>query len=1055
MNSAKLAIKRPIFITCIVLAIIILGGISYFNLGLELFPDMTFPTISVSTSYPGAAPEEIEKQITKPIEDQLGALNGVKHLNSTNTEGQSIITIEFSTSVDIDKAAQEVRDKVSLAKNSLPDDLEDDPIVQKFDPDAEAVIRLAIISDLPDGKLYDVAKEKIKPKLERVDNVGNVDIIGGTKREIQIEFDRRKLNDYKTSITSIASQIQRSGSNVPVGKKENGGSQTVFRSIGEFSELRQIENTLVSFSGDFGRSTAVKDLGTVRDMTEDKDSLAYIYYPAKGKDGKRIAHDGTKTRACIFLDVIKQSGTNTVKVVDGVKKQLPAINAMVGEMGGNTKVIVTSDQSTWIRTNVEEAVTSIVVGILLAVIVVYFFLGNVRSTLITAVAIPNSLLGAIVVMNIMGYTFNLMTLMAISLAVGLLVDDAIVVRENIFRKLEKGMTPHKAAEVGTTEVTLAVIATTLTIIAVFLPVGMIGGIIGKIFKPFAFTVVFAMAVSLFDALTVAPFLSAYFAGKGTKTVNPVIRSFEKFQSAIDRLYEKVMKYALNHPLAIIGMTMVVFLSSIALMHFVKMTFSPSGDRGEFGISVELPAGTSLQGTRATLDKIEQKLKTFNEVNYYTVSIGSDGLSNKGSISCTLVNKRKRTSQEYMEEMRIFLKDYAYANPSVSDSGRGGGGDSKPFSLIVSGYDLPSVEKGAGMIAEAISGAHDLTDVDSGLKKGNPEYRVVFDQSKMRDLGVSDTTAGTELRYTINGVVVGKFREAGLDYDIRARLAPEQRDLQARYREVKVPNVNGQMVSLSSVAEGKMTTGSAEIKRRDKAYIIEVSANMAPDGAIGNAMTQAAESISKKVKLPEGVSFSFSGEAENFSETGSSIVFALILAIVFIYMVLASLYESFVTPMTILLAIPPALTGALLALFVTGEMLNMMSMIGMVMLIGLVTKNSILLVDFALEGVRSGLDRKEAILQAGRKRLRPILMTTCAMLAGTLPTALGIGEAAKMRQSMGIAIMGGLIISTVITLVVVPAVFEYIDKFRAATESRIIVREDDSVSDREVKKKRGK
>jgi HAE1 family hydrophobic/amphiphilic exporter-1 len=503
-----------------------------------------------------------------------------------------------------------------------------------------------------------------------------------------------------------------------------------------------------------------------------------------------------------------------------------------------------------------------------------------------------------------------------------------------------------------------------------------------------------------------------------------------------------MNFCLNRPLLVVAVTTAIFISSIALMGFVKKTFMPSGDRGEFAVSIEMPAGTSLAGTTETVRKIEDKLKEITDIDYYSVSIGnSNGEVTKAEIHCKLLEERKNSTDENKEKTRLLLADFAYAKPTVNAT-HGSGGSDSPFVIIVSGRNLDTVEKAADMIKEQVKAIPDLVDVDSTIKKGSPEFRVYFDSAKMQGLGVSTSTAGAELRYSIAGSVVGSFRENGVEYDIRARLRPGQRDLEKNFYKTRVANSSSRMVPLSMVARGKQATGTAEINRRDKAYVIKVTANTAQGGAIGNAMTKAAELIKKNVQLPQGVTYSFSGESETFADTASSIMFALAMAIVFIYLVLASLYESFVTPIVILLAVPPALTGALLALLVTGFMLDMFSMIGMVMLMGLVTKNSILLVDNAVHGVQAGLERKQAVLEAGQRRLRPILMTTFAMLAGMLPLALGIGEAAQMRQSMGISIMGGLIISTLVTLILVPAVFEYVDRFRVATEGRILVREKD-------------
>lgn len=1044
MNIAKLAIKRPILISSIVAIILIMGGISFFKIGMELIPDVSFPTISVMTEYSGASPEEIAQLITKPLEDELGTISGLKRISSQNIEGYSIITLEFFMEVNTELAAQDVRDKINIAKNNLPDDLLNDPVVQKFDPDSEAVITLALISDMSAADVYDLAKETIKPQIERLKDVGKVDIVGGSRREIQVELDQNRMNEYMVSMTDAVTQIGKSGSNVPVGKKEHGSTQTVFRAMGEYNRLDQIGTTLISFAGDVGKSVNVNTLGTVKDGIEDVKSSGYIFYPAKNDPSSNKTITPESKNSCVYLEVVRQSGKNTVEVAQRVKDNLDEINSNLKQTGKNAKIIITQDQSKWIKTNVNETVSSIMEGIILAVLVVYLFLGNIRSTIITVIAIPNSLLGAVIIMNVMGYTFNMMTLMALSLVVGLLVDDAIVVRENIFRKLEEGENSFRAAEKGTTEVMLAVIATTLAILSVFFPIGMLSGVIGKLFKQFGFTVVFAMIVSLFDALTVAPFLSAYFAGDGKKADNFIIRSFEKFQTKLDEIYLKIMNYSLNHSLLIILFTLLIFISSIGLLSFVKKTFFPSQNRDNFNVSIEMPSGTSITGTEETLEKILSKIKGLPDADYFGVKAGSsDGEVTKGTIQCFLKEDRKKTADENKDEVRKMLTGFSYANPIVNSSSGGGPGGS-PFTLVISGHDLESVEKWAETIKEKLKIIPDLVDFDTSIKKGNPELRIVFDQYKMQEYGVSNSTAGKELRYDINGAVVGQLRQAGVDYDIRARLKPEQRDLRYTFNNTKIPNNSGRMVPLNLVADAVQTTGFAEIDRQDKSYIVKITANLRPTGALGNAMSQAKDIIKKDVQLPPDITYSFSGEGETLAETASSILFALVMAVVFIYLVLASLYESFITPFTILLAIPPALTGAMFALFLTGFMLDMFSMIGMVMLMGLVTKNSILLVDNAVTGVNSGLNRKDAILQAGQRRLRPILMTTFAMLAGMLPLALGIGKAAKMRQSMGISIMGGIIISTIVTLIVVPAVFEYIDRFRSVTESKIIVREDDSV-----------
>ncbi len=1052
MNIAKLSIKRPILISCIVLSMLTFGVISLNRLGVDLFPEINFPMLSISTVYPGAAPEEIEKLITKPLEEELGAVEGIRHIYSTNLEGISIITIEFMLDTDLRQADQTVRGKINIAKNKLPDDI-DEPLVQQLDPSDSPILRMGLVADLSPSDIYDIAKEVLKPRLVRIEGVGDVKLLGGTRREIQVELNQDKLNEFRLSTTSVVHNMKGSGSNIPIGKREHGSTETNFRAIGEFTKLSQIENSLISFSGDMGSGIALKDLGTVRDGNEDIKNITYLYYPyekgAKYKKKKNEANPARTTRSCIFLDIQKRSGANTVKVVDEVYKSLGDVNTMLKDYKGVPKLITVLDTSHWIRINVDETSRDIILGIILAIFVVYLFLGNIRSTIITGVAIPNSLIGAFIIMYYMGFTINMITLLALSLTVGLLVDDAIVVRENIFRKLEGGLPPDEAAEKGTKEVMLAVIATTLTIMSVFIPIAFLQGIVGRFFKQFGFTVVFAMAVSLFDALTVAPFLSAYFAGSGEKAKNILVRNFEKFQKYLEEKYLVIMNFCLTKPLTIIIITTLVFISSLGLMAFIKQGFVSEGDDGMYTISIKLPNGTSLQGTQEVISQIETRIKTLQDLDYMSVTIGGDqGEPEQGKIDCFLlpVEMRKNNTEWNKTETRKFLADFQYARPAV-DRIKISSIDDKPYILAIKGNNLEQIEKYSTDMLKDLQKIPDLTEVESSYETGKAEFQVKMNQFKMKELGVIPGVAGMELRYDVAGAVVGKLTDGGLEYDIRARLRPDQRDLRYTYKSTKIPNMHNMMVPLTAIADFNSTTGKSKISRQDRAYVIAITANLSAKGAVGNAMNLTEKLIKEKYPLPNGVTYSFIGESESFGELLSGIKVAFTLSFIFIFLVLASLYESFITPFTILLAIPPAMTGALISLLVTGFTLDMFSMIGMVMLMGLVTKNSILLVDFALEGVRSGVERKKAIMDAGLKRLRPILMTTFAMMAGMLPLALGLGEGAQIKQSMGVAILGGLLVSTVITLAVVPATFEYIDMFREFIESRFrIKKKPDTLSD---------
>jgi len=1034
LNIASFSIKRAILIASIVLMIMIVGLISLNSLGVDLFPNVELPFVAVTTIYPGASSEEIENLVSKPMEEELSSISGLKKLSSHNLEGVSIIWAQFTLETDFKYAEQQMRDKIAKIRAKLPEDI-DEPLFQRYDPSSSPVLKLSLQADLPPMKIYDIAKEIVKPKIEQVDDVGYVAIIGGTRREIQVELDRKKLNALEIPAIMVANQLKNAGANIPVGKYGEGRSETVYRTLGQFEALDQIENSVVWFSGDIANSIPLKSLGTVKDGTEDPTTLAYLYYPDRDENYK--IKGSTEIKPCLYLDIYKQSGTNTVAVVDSVLMSIGSINESLKDYNGSPRLTKVFDASKPIRSSIEDVKFTIILGIILAVLVVYFFLGNIRSTLITGIAIPNSLLGAFILMYIMGFTVNLLNLMALSLTVGLLIDDAIVVRENIFRKLESGMRSFRAAEIGTREVMLAVIATTMTIIAVFFPIGFLRGMVGRFFKEFGFTVVFAMMISLFDALTVAPLLSGYFAGKPAKAKNIFVTKFDEFQNWLERIYGLIMRYTLDRPIRIILVCTAVFILSLVSSLFIKKTFYPEPNFGEFIVEIETPPDTSLEGTLDTVKKIYTKIiRQVPELNYMAITVGNDqNESNMAKLEIFLVppGHRKYDTSQMKTKFRKILEEFSYAKPRVNDIVLVG--EEYPFILNLKGEDLVQLEDYSLKVMKTLRKVPDLIEINTSHQSGKPEFNISLDSMKMQRLGVMPRMAGGELRLQVAGSVVGKLHQSGLEYDIRMRLKPEQRNLKSAFAETRIPNMHMRMIPLTQIASGSMKNGSAKLYRENRYRVIRLFANLVPGGAIDNAMQTADALIKKEIPPPKGVSYDFAGQAEDFRDLSENMLLAFILSIIFIFFVLASLYESFITPATILMALPPAISGALIGLLLTGEMLNMFSMIGVIMLMGLVTKNSILLVDFALEGVRSGMTRKEAIYKAGMLRLRPILMTTMAMIAGTFPLALGIGEAAQYRKAMGSAIIGGLVISTMITLLVVPAVFEYIDRLREFIEKR--------------------
>jgi len=1029
MNLASLSIKRPVFITCIVTIILVVGWLSLKKLPVDLFPNVTFPVVTVTTVYPGAGPEEVETLVSKVYEEELSNVPGLKKLSSQNLENVSIIIAEFNLSTDVKYAEQQVRDKVSSARKKLPKDI-NEPIIRKIDPADQPIITIAVQSDLPDGELYQVVDKKIKPLFEQVNQVGLVEIVGGLKREIKIELDRKKLKSHEISASQVASRLQISGQNIPAGKVSTNTSDSVFRTLGEYKTIKEIESTIVNFIGN-DIPVTVKDVGVVKDSLEERKGYGYF-------NGKKA----------ILLSIYKQSGSNTIGVAEAIKKKSLKINETLKVENSKIQLEVVRDGSKQIKANVDDVYETIIFGVILTIIVVYFFLGSGRSTIITGLALPNSLLGSFILLAAAGFTVNIMTLLALSLAVGLLIDDAIVVRENIFRHIEMGADPMTASIKGTNEVTLAVVATTLTVIAVFGPIAFLDGVVGQFFKEFGLTVCFALVISLFDALTMAPMLSAYFAGKiehhepgkikvkvgiYDHTLGAMLEKFNRFQDWLEDIYMDVLKYTLKRPMVILASALGIFLLSFVALKTIPKTFLPPQDAGEFSVSVDLKPGTSLDGMNTIAVEIENLIRKNKEVKNTVLTVGDkNGQPEKANIFVNLVPGKERkgiTTSQFKELIRTQLKPYAYANPAVKDIDNVGGG-MRPFNINIVGDDMVQIEKYSALLMEKIKHHPALKDVDSTNRPGKPEFQVVPDRYKAEKLGVSTTIMGAELRTMIEGSKAAVFREAGEEYDIRVRLQEDQRDLKKGYEETYIPNINNSLIKLSSMTTPLETLGPANINRQDRGRLIQISADIAPDGpGMGGAISDITRILKDEIKLPSNMRYQFVGQAENFQELMSNMIVAGALGIMFIYFVLASLYESFVTPLTIMLVLPLAMCGAFYALALAHSSLDLFSMIGCIMLLGVATKNSILLVDYANQQVQQGLSLYDAIIASGKSRLRPILMTSFALIAGMIPLAIGLNEASKQRTSMGIAVIGGLISSTLLTLVVIPAAYTFIERFR--------------------------
>jgi HAE1 family hydrophobic/amphiphilic exporter-1 len=1020
MNLAELAIKRPIFITAVIILSLATGLLAMSRLGIDQFPDITLPVVTVTTPYPGAGPSEVETLVSKPLEDELSTISGLKRLSSENREGYSVVTAEFNLEVDVKYAEQQVRDHVGSTKSKLPDDVKDSTI-QRIDPSDQPIIQVSVQADLPVDKLYDLADDVMKPLLVQAPNVGKIEIVGGRKREIHVSLDRNKLKQREISASQVSSRLAGSGQNIPGGKKSIGLSETSYRTLGEFAKIEDIKSMVVNFYSN-EVPVRISELGKIEDSLEDETTRAF-----------------TNGKPALIINAYKQSGSNTVKVARDLKARVVEINKMMASQPGHPVLNVIRDGAHVVEINVEDVEESIYIGIILAVIVVYLFLANFRSTIITGLALPNSLLGAFILMWAAGYTINIMSLLALTLSVGLLVDDAIVVRENIFRHLEMGKDAKTAALDGTAEVRLAVIATTLTVISVFGPLGFLSGTVGQFFKQFGLTVVFAMLISLFDALTIAPMLSAYFAGHqktGNEsaiyryTAGAVLKMFVKFQDWLELVYVKVLRVVVVRPLLTLVLSVMIAAGCFSLVKFIPSTFLPTGDDGEFSVSLDLPPGTNIDGMSAVATKVDAVIRKNPEVLVSNLTVGSStGDPNQASIYIRLVDPKKRTlnTTQVKDKIREQLKPFSSANPLVKDPTLGGG--DRAFTLNILGTDQAKLEELAIAVRDKLKNEKGLVDLDLSFRPGKPEFQVRPLKDRTEKFGTSATLIGNEIKTQIEGLTPAKYREAGKEYDIRVRLEDSQRNLASAFHETYIPNLNNSLIKLDNVSESLQTTGPAKITRQDRMKYVQVTADIAAGAGLSNLIARTEEILKNDIKLPPNYRYRFAGQGEDVKDLGTSVAIAMGAGVLFILLVLASLYESFVTPLTIMTAMPLAIAGGFVALFMTHESLNVFSLIGFIMLMGVAVKNSILLVDYAHQAIAKGLSRNEAIIEAGRTRLRPILMTSMALIAGTLPIALGLNEASRQRMSMGIAIIGGLISSTILTLVVVPASFSYIDRFR--------------------------
>jgi HAE1 family hydrophobic/amphiphilic exporter-1 len=1006
MWISDVSIRRPVFATMIIMSFMVLGVVSMTRLGIDLFPEVNFPFVNVIVVYPGASPEEAETLVTRPIEDAVAGINGVKRVISSSTESRSVIGLELRLEVDPQAAAAEVREKVAAIRGRLPEQIED-PTIIRFDVTALPIMTFAVGSTQRSDITRRQIEDDLKPLLEQIDGVAAVEVNGGEIREIQVDLDPGRLEALGIPVSVVAERLAADNLDLPGGTMQRPGQTIALRTQGEFETVEEIEQVILRSDG--GSTVRIRDVGRVVDGFEERTSTTRL----NGADA-------------VSFSIKKQSGANTAAIADRVQAALDRARPAFPGL----RINAVHDDAEFIRENVKQVREAIIFGALMAVLVIFVFMRDWRSTLITALALPTSVISTFFFMYLAGFTINMMTLMALSLVIGILIDDAVVVRENIFRHMEHGEDAMTAARRGTSEIGLAVMATTFTILAVFLPVGFMTGLVGQFFKSFALTIAFAVAMSLLVAFTLDPMLSSRFVRfippqERTRTRSG--RLFERMGRAYDRLdhgYHRVLGVALRNPWKTLALAAAVFVVSLSATAVMGTEFVPAEDRGEFQVIVELPPGTSFEESVATSAGIEQKILAIPEVLQVFNTVGVNGQVRAANLRVKTTKKevRERGIDEIKAQVRAMLADIPFVDGKVADPEfMQGAPYEPPINVFVRGDDLPTLQRVAAEIQAKVRQLPGAVDVSSNLVSGQPEVVARINRSLAADLGFSVGGIASQLRGMVEGIVPTRLREGDREHDIRVRLAPEFRNDPEAVLQTPLYSPAGAAVRTGDVVRFAPAVGPSNIDREQRRKQAKIGVDLAPGYALGD-VTAEVEKVVASVPMPATFEWGFAGDVELMQESAAAMGLAMILAVAFIYIVLASQFESFLQPFIIMLSLPLALVGALLLLLATGKNLGMPAMIGVVMLMGLVTKNAILLVDYTNQLRREGLPLKDALLKAGPVRLRPIVMTTVAMILGMLPSAVGTGDGSEFRAPISIATIGGLVTSTLLTLVVVPVAY---------------------------------
>jgi HAE1 family hydrophobic/amphiphilic exporter-1 len=1025
---AETCVRRPVFATMLVLSLTVVGGFSFFGLGVDLLPNIDVPTVSITVVNPGSSPEQIETEITKKIEGAVNTISGIDELRSTSVEGRSLVTVAFLLEKDGDVAAQEVRDKVNLVIPTLPETALA-PVIQKFDPDAAPVLQLVVSSPRPLHELTRLADELIKQPLESVSGVGQIQIVGGAAREIQIHLDPDRMLAHGITVTDVAAALRQQNLELPGGRMNQGEQEFTVRTMGKITDAPAFNAIPVANRGAY--VVRISDIGEAVDSQEELRSASFL-----------------NGRPALTLVVSKQSGQNTVAVAQAVKARFTQISSMLPP---DVKADVLSDQSLFIEAAVHALEEHLIVGSLLASLVIFVFLANVRTTVIAAIAIPTSIIATFALMRAMDYTLNQITMLALTLMVGVVIDDAIIVLENIYRFIEeKGMPPFEAAIEGTREIGLAVMATTLSLMAVFVPVGFMGGIVGRFMSSFGLTAAFAVGISLIISFTLTPMLSSRWIrirpGSGGHSHSKESAVFRP----IDRAYMAMLRWSMAHRGLVVVVSVLVIASIVPLFAKVGKNFTPTDDRSEFQVGVKTAEGSSLAATITVVERVAAEIRRYPEVRDTLVTVGGTGGGggfgggggtggvNAGSIYVKLVapEARQATQDDVMVRARGLLRESA-GNLRTSVAAVGGGGGAG-IQYFIAGPDLQKLGEYSTALLSRMKSLPDLADADTSLVIGKPEFRVEIDRQRAADLGVRVQDIAQALNTMVGGQDVSTFDVGDYQYNVMLRASEPFRTNLDGLKRLTVLSTRRGAVTLGDIVEVIPSTGPSSIQRLNRQRQVTLNANLVPGASQSDVLAQLGLAV-EDLQMPAAYTAGPAGGSRELGRAAMYFLIAVSLSFIFMYIVLAAQFESFIHPVTILLTLPLAIPFGILSLLVAGQSVNIFSGLGLLLLFGIVKKNAILQIDHT-NGLRAaGLPRDAAILQANRDRLRPILMTTVALVAGMLPLVVSSGVGSATNRSIGVLVVGGQSLCLLLTLLTVPvfySIFEDLQGVRLWSRVRI-------------------